>query len=45
MILSVGNAAVSGSETEVFWEKGLFGEVHFLEILENLECLEILENA
>ena len=27
----------------VFWKRGLFKNVHFLEILENLENLEILE--
>ena len=26
-----------------FWKRGLFGKVHFLEILENLEILEFLE--
>ena len=34
---------MSGSEKGVFWKRGLFKEVHFLEILENLEILEILE--
>ena len=28
----------------VFWKRGLFRKVHFLEILENSEILEILEN-
>ena len=28
----------------VFWKRGLFRKVHFLEILENLEILEIFEN-
>ena len=27
-----------------FWKRGLFRKVHFLEILENLASLEILEN-
>ena len=31
----------SGSEKGVFWKRGLFRKVHFLEILENLEILEI----
>ena len=30
----------SGSEKGVFWKRGLFGKVHFLEILENFEILE-----
>ena len=34
----------SGSEKGVFWKRGLFRKVHFLEILENLEVLEILDN-
>ena len=34
----------SGSEKGVFWKRGLFKEVRFLEILENLEILQILEN-
>ena len=39
----------SGSEQGVFWKRGLFRkvhflEVHFLEVLENLKILEILEN-
>ena len=34
----------SGSEKGVFWKRGLFRKVHFLEILENLEILEFLEN-
>ena len=34
----------SGSEKGVFWKRGLFRKVHFLEILENLEILEGLEN-
>ena len=34
----------SGSEKGVFWKRGLFRKVHFLEILENLEMLEFLEN-
>ena len=29
----------------VFWKRGLFRKVCFLEILENLEILEILENS
>ena len=33
----------SGSEKGVFWKRGLFRKVHFLEILENLENLETLE--
>ena len=35
---------LSGSEKGVFWKRGLFRKVHFLEILENLEILEFLEN-
>ena len=35
----------SGSEKGVFWKRGLFKKVHFLEILENLEILEFLENS
>ena len=35
---------ISGSEKGVFWKRGLFRKVHFLEILENLEILEFLEN-
>ena len=31
----------SGSEKGVFWKRGLFRNVHFLEILENLEIREI----
>ena len=34
---------LSGSEKGVFWKRGLFRTVHFLEILENLEILEFLE--
>ena len=34
----------SDSETGVFWKRGLFSKVHFLEILENFEVLEILES-
>ena len=34
--------STSGSQEGVFWERGLFRKVHFVEILENLE---ILENA
>ena len=34
----------SGSEKGVFWKRGLFRKIHFLEILENLEILEFLEN-
>ena len=37
--------SVSGSEKGVFWKRGLFRNVHFLVILENLEILEIIENA
>ena len=37
-------ASLSGSEKGVFWKRGLFRKVHFLEILENLEILEFLEN-
>ena len=42
MILCAG----SGSEKGVFWKRGLFRNVHFLEILENEsdQFLEILEN-
>ena len=39
-----GGELFSGSEKGVFWKRGLFRNVHFLEILENLEILEILEN-
>ena len=35
---------LSGSEKGVFWKRGLFRNVHFLEILENLEILEFREN-
>ena len=28
----------------VFWKRGLFRKVHFVEIFRNLEMLEILEN-
>ena len=38
------NAPHSGSEKGVFWKRGLFSNVHFLEIVENLEILEILES-
>ena len=31
---------ISGSEKGVFWKRGLFRNVHFLEILENVEILE-----
>ena len=34
----------SGSEKGVFWKRGLCRKVHFLEILDNLEILEILKN-
>ena len=34
-----------GFGKRVFWKRGLFRNVHFLEILENLEILEILENS
>ena len=40
-------ALLSGSEKGVFWKRGLFRKVHFLNFsrdLENLEILEILEN-
>ena len=40
----VRNPQISGSEKGVFWKRGLFSKVHFLEILENLEILEFLEN-
>ena len=40
----VSNTTISGSEEGVFWKRGLFRKVHFLEILENLEILEFLEN-
>ena len=36
--------ATSGSEKGVFWKRGLVIKVHFLDILENLEILEILES-
>ena len=39
---SPGNSR-SGSEKWVFWKRGLFRKVHFLETLENLEILVILE--
>ena len=35
---------ILGSEKGVFWKRSLFRKVHFLEILENLEILEILGN-
>ena len=35
---------LSGSEKGVFWKRGLLREVHFLDILENLEILEVFEN-
>ena len=35
----VSRSPLSGSEKGVFWKRGLFGKVHFLE---NLEILEIL---
>ena len=34
----------SGSGKGVFWKRGLFRRVHYLEILENLEILQIPEN-
>ena len=34
----------SGSEKGVFWKRGLFRKVHFLEIPKNLETLEFPEN-
>ena len=34
---------LSGSEKGVFWKRGLFIKVDFLEILENVGILEILE--
>ena len=37
-------ASPSSSEKGFFWKRGLFRKVHFLEILENSEILEILEN-
>ena len=37
-------SGMSGSEQGVFWKRGLFRKVHFLEVLENLEILEFLEN-
>ena len=40
---TAGNSK-SGSEKGVFWKRGLFRKVNFLEILENLEILEFLEN-
>ena len=41
----LGNGKLSsGSEKGVFWKRGLFRKVHFLEILENLEILEFLES-
>ena len=39
------NCRPSGSEKGVFWKRGLFSKVHFLEILENWEILENLENS
>ena len=33
----------SGSEKGVFWKRGLFRKVYFLEIKENLEILEIVD--
>ena len=35
---------ILGSEQGVFWRRGLFRKVRFLEILGNLEIPEILEN-
>ena len=35
---------MTGSEKGVFRKRGRFRKVHFLEILENVEILEILEN-
>ena len=35
-----GHHRRSGSEKVVFWKRGLFRKVHFLEILEILEILE-----
>ena len=35
---------MSGSDKAVFWKRGLFRKVHFLEILETLEMLEVSEN-
>ena len=32
-----------GSEDGVFWKRGLVKSIHFLEILENIELVEILE--
>ena len=36
--------ALSGSEKGIFWKRGLFRKVHFLEILEILENPQTLEN-
>ena len=36
---------LSGSEKGVFWKRGLFRKVHFLEILEILEFLENLQTV
>ena len=33
-------SSTSGSEQGVFWKRGLFRKVHFLEILDNLEILK-----
>ena len=38
--MTVTELREAGSEKGVFWKRGLFRKVHFLEILENLEILE-----
>ena len=43
-LLSDFRPVALGLEKGVFWKRGLFRKVHFLEILENLEILEFLEH-
>ena len=42
--MRVSPPLLSGSEQGVFWGKGSLKKVHFPEILENLENVEIPEN-
>ena len=42
--MPVSRIGVGLPEKGVFWKRGLFRKVLFLEILENLEILEISEN-
>ena len=39
-VSNFGQRTLSGSEKGVFWKRGLFRKVHFLEILEILVFLE-----